>query len=120
MELEKSSSEINDNLIEVFKQLRSLPTRCSNEAFMWRFRDFYEGEVGGWFGLFVPTIASFPHFQIPGCLSGLGFVISVIPLVDTSVRHAFAREHLGLKVKVEKVADVFYHNRVGLMSGNRN
>lgn len=30
-----------------------------------------------------------------------------IALVDMSVRHTFVREHLSLKVTVEKVADVF-------------
>lgn len=30
-----------------------------------------------------------------------------VPLVDMSGRHTFVREHLLLKVTVEKVADVF-------------
>lgn len=77
------------------------------------------------FGLFAPTIASFPHFQIPGRRCGLGLVLKFwkkylkqargsdrygtelfIPLVDMSVRHPFVREHLSLKVTAD-VADVF-------------
>lgn len=39
--------------------------------------------------------------------SDQGGIESFIPLVDMSVRHPFVREHLSLKVTVEKVADVF-------------
>lgn len=140
LNLEKSSSKINDKLIEVFQQCSGgcrpdaamKPSCGASQIFMGCF----------FFGLFVPTISSFPHFQIPGCLCGLGLVSKFwkmylkqargsdqygielfIPLVDMSVRHTFVREHLSLKVIVEK-ADVFMcyvfcFNRVGLMSWNR-